>query len=379
MTVFKTYFKILKRYKGTILLYTAILLFFGIWNMRSNEESMSFSPQKPDICIVNNDEEKGMTEHLISYLQDNCTVVSLSDEQQIDDAIFYRDVHYIIYIPENYHQDVLAGKNPVLDIKSTGDYAASLTERILERYLQIQNVTVQNLTTENEIIETMDQVLETETTIEIVENQADTSQAAYYFNFASYSIMACIVFIVCLIMTSFKNKNTQKRTIITPLSYQSYNCQLLLANGLYALALWVFYVIVSVILTGNEMMSVKGLLYCCNLLLFSLCSLTISLMLSTLINDKNVVSGIANVIALGSAFLSGVFVPASLLPDLVLKIAHLLPSYWFVNTNEVLKDASVLNSVTLQPVFVNMAVLVGFMVIFIMINNAVTKKRQITG
>lgn len=377
MIVFKTYFKILKRYKGTVLLYTSILLFFGVWNMRSNEESMSFSPQKPDICIVNHDDEKGLTEHLISYLQDHCTVVPLSDEQSIDDAIFYRDVHYVIYIPKNYHQDVLAGQNPVLAIKSTGDYSASLTERILERYLQIQKVMIQNLTAENEIIESMDQVLETETTIQMAEEQTGTSQSAFYFNFASYSIMSCIVFIVCLIMTSFKNKNTQQRTVVTPLPYQSYNYQLLLANSLYALTLWLFYVATAVILTGHELLSVKGLLYCSNLLLFSICSLTISLLLSTLLNDKNVVSGIANVIALGSAFLSGVFVPVSLLPDFVLKIAHLLPSYWFVNTNEVLKNATELNRVTLRPVLINMAVLVGFMIIFIFANNVITKRKQI--
>lgn len=380
MIVFKTYFKILKRYKWTVLLYTVILLAFGIFNMQSSEQSMSFSPEKPDICVVNHDSNTGLTAHLISYLEKNCHFVDL-DEDQIDDAIFYRDVHYVIYIPDNYGQDLLQGKDPTLDIQSTGDYQSSLTQMLLERYLKVQKTLVHLSQDESQLVKWLDQILKTETTVKI-DGPSDTSEQsyiAYYFNFASYAIMACIIFIVCLIMTSFKDEFIKKRTIITPLPYHDYNRQLLLANGVYVVVLWLFYVVVGAILTESALFDWRGVIYAVNFLIYAICSLTIAMLLSTLIADKNVVSGIANVIALGSAFLSGVFVPASLLPDFVLKIAHILPSYWFVNTNEILKSIELCDWQHLQPIAINILVMVGFVVVLIVINNILTRRKQIFG
>lgn len=382
MIVFKTFFKILKEYKGTVLLYTAILLVFSIFNMQSSETSMSFSPEKPDIYIVNHDKEGTLSDNLVSYLKKNCHLVSLENgEEQINDAIFYRDVNYVIYIPQNYHNDLLAGKNPQIDIKSTGDYQASLAKRLLERYIKIQNTFVQNDNDVKQIIKNINKTLKTSTTVKM-KSKIDTyttAKEAFYFNFASYSIMACIIFIVCLILTSFKEKNIQKRTIVSAMNYKAYNRQLLLASSLYSIVLWLFYVIVSLIIVGSSLLSLRGAIYFLNLFIFTICSLTIALLISSAITDKNAVSGIVNVIALGSAFLAGVFVPATWLPDFVLTIAHILPSYWYVNSNDLLKSIEVMNWQILQPIFVNMMVLVGFIILFVVMNNVISKRKQRIG
>ena len=78
-------------------------------------------------------------------------------------------------------------------------------------------------------------------------------------------------------------------------------------------------------------------------------------------------------------FLSGVFVPASLLPDFVLKIAHVLPSYWFVNTNEMLKTVQLSDGQSLQTIGMNMLVMMGFIAVMIIINNILTKRKQVFG
>ena len=57
MTVFKAFWKVIKKYKGTIILYTVMLVLFGGLNMTSNNISTTFVDSKPDILIVNNDEE----------------------------------------------------------------------------------------------------------------------------------------------------------------------------------------------------------------------------------------------------------------------------------------------------------------------------------
>ena len=126
MTVFKTFLKILNKNKFIIILYTMFLIFFGGFNMQTSENNTNFVASKPDIMIVNYDEEKGITKDLIKYIEENSNVVDLkNNEDAINDALFYRDVNYVIYIPKNYNKDFMDGKNPEIEIKSTGDYQSS--------------------------------------------------------------------------------------------------------------------------------------------------------------------------------------------------------------------------------------------------------------
>ena len=60
MTVFKTFWKVAKKYKGTIILYTVMLIVFGALNMTTGDNQTNFVDSKPDILIINNDEEIGI-------------------------------------------------------------------------------------------------------------------------------------------------------------------------------------------------------------------------------------------------------------------------------------------------------------------------------
>ena len=51
MTVFKAYLKILNKYKFTIILYTALLIFFGGFNIENSDANLNFVAEKPDVLI----------------------------------------------------------------------------------------------------------------------------------------------------------------------------------------------------------------------------------------------------------------------------------------------------------------------------------------
>ena len=57
MTVFKTFLKIVNKYKFIILLYTVILIVFAGFNMQTSDNSTAFVETKPDVLIVNKDTE----------------------------------------------------------------------------------------------------------------------------------------------------------------------------------------------------------------------------------------------------------------------------------------------------------------------------------
>ena len=163
------------------------------------------------------------------------------------------------------------------------------------------------------------------------------------------------------------------------MNYKKYNRQLLLSNGLYALILWSFYVLISFILVGNIMFTTHGLIYIINSFVFVMCALTIAFLIGNIVSNKNAINGLVNVIALGSSFLCGAFVPVEMLPDAVLKIAHILPSFWYINTNELLLTMDKFNLETLRPIIINMSVIVGFMVLFIIVTNVISSKKRRIG
>ena len=379
MTVFKTFFRIVNKLKPTIILYTALLIIFGAVNMKTSDNNINFVNSKPDILIINQDVNKGLTKNLIDYMKKNSNIVKVeNNEDKINDALFYREVSYVIYIPKDYRKNVLLGKNPKLDIKKTDEYDAHLSEMMLKRYIKLQNIYNKEAGSEDELITLINDNINDDVNVKIT-SKVDTSKTyniAYYFNFASYSILAIIIYIICLVLCSFKEESISKRINISSINYKSHNNKILLASIVFSSIVWLLFVIIGVIVVGDIMFSIRGLISIINSFIFTFCALTLSILISSLTNNKNAISGIVNVIALGSAFLCGAFVPAEYLPNSVLNFAHILPAYYYINSNDLLKNIDVINISSMHPIIINMIIIIMFSILFIILNNVVTRKKR---
>lgn len=379
MTVFKTFWKIIKKYKGTIILYTVMLVSFGGINLSSKEANLNFTNEKPDVLIVNQGENIGLTKNLIDYLSQNTNIVQIENsEEKRNDALFYRDVNYIIYINEDYREKILNGENVTLDIKSTNDYSAHLAEMILNKYLTVQNLCRAYTTNEQELINKINKTLKEESKV-VVSSKVDKTaenKVSRYFNFASYSILAAIIFIITLVMTSFKEKTINKRITVSSMNYKKHNNLLLISGLAYVLVLWLLYTLLAIILLKSSVLNTKGLLYILNSLVFSLSALTFALLISALVKNKDAIGGIVNVVALGSAFLCGAFLPVEYLGSNVLKLAHIFPAYYYINTNNKIMSAEIIDKTLLTNILPNTLILILFMILFIIINNLITKQKR---
>ena len=81
MTVFKTFWKVVKKYKGTIILYTSMLIIFGGINLQTNNTTTTYVDKKPDILIINNDKEEGLTKNLINYINENTNIKEIKNDE----------------------------------------------------------------------------------------------------------------------------------------------------------------------------------------------------------------------------------------------------------------------------------------------------------
>ena len=83
MTVFNTVLKIVNKYKFNIILYTVLLVSFAGINFKSGNNTTNFVETKPDIYIINDDENKGITKDLIKYLNKNTNIKDLDNIENI--------------------------------------------------------------------------------------------------------------------------------------------------------------------------------------------------------------------------------------------------------------------------------------------------------
>lgn len=382
MTVFKTFISVVKKCIFPIILYTIILIFFSSLNMSTNDSTTNFTASKPDIYIINNDQEEGITKSLIEFMTSNSNIIKLKNEKQVlSDALFYRDVNFIMEIPKNFNEEFLQGNLKEIKIETTKDYPATEASNLLNRYLTTASIYQKLNLSESELIAKTNKALENNVNIEIT-SKLDTNtlnKTNSYYNFLNYAFLAGSIYVICLVLNSFKNNNIRKRTIISSMKESKFNRDLLLSNSLFAFILWALYVILSFILIGKSMFSMHGLIYIINSFIFALCSLSIAFFLGNTIKNKEAINGIINVIALGSSFLCGAFVPMEYLPKGVLSIAHILPSYYYIKSNNLITSIETVNLINLKPILINIIVLITFTIIFIIITNIITRRTRKIG
>ena len=164
--------------------------------------------------------------------------------------------------------------------------------------------------------------------------------------------------------------------MISSTSYKKINQKLLLSLGVIAILLWIFYIALAFILLGKVIFEAHGILYIINSFIFMIVSLSLAFLIGNIVNSKTAINGIINVVALGSSFLCGAFVPMEWLPKYVVSISHILPSYWYIKTNELIKTIEVINLKSIEPLIKNGLVLIIFMIIFITITNIISKKKR---
>lgn len=380
MIVFKTILKILNKLKGLIILYTVMLISVTLVNQTSDNVD-SFEEVKPSVIIVNNDKSKnGVTNHFIKYLENHMEVkdIDIGNEEKIDDALFYRDVSLVVYIPDGFGDDLLDSKDVSVEYKISGDKGSYYGKMLVQNYFDSFNI-YNNYYDGDELFDRLDNALNVDVNVE-VKSKVDAnslSRMARFFNFLNYAILAGCVYSISMILASLKSENVRKRTIVSSYDYKKYNRIVLEACSIVIIGMWLLYMILALIIFKDLFISMNGLWYVINSFVFSLCSLCIGFLIGNITQNKGAISGIVNVISLGSSFLCGCFVPFEFMPDYVIKIAHIFPTYYFVINNEALKVMDNFSLSSVSPLIFNMGIVLIFGVCFVIITNYVSKKKQV--
>ena len=392
MIVFKTFWRIMKRYWWIVFIYVAILTSLSIINLNAAPVT-DFVDTKPEITIVSQDSSdlatKPFTKNFLNYLSKNTKIIDLK-ESETTDALFYQKISMILYLPEDLELKILSGQKIILDYRTSGNYTAELSKNLIKRYFELQRTEIlesknsskeqPNILSEDseKIISRLNQRLDQSPTVRLAsKNATNLSKIAAFFNFASYTIMAIILYVTCFINASFNKSSVKKRTMVSSLLLKKYNFSLLLANSIFALSVFALLTTLSFFVLGNIVLTPFFIYEILNILLYTLAALTLAELVSTFNFSRDAVSGVVNLLSLAPAFLSGAFVPTYFLPSFVLTIAHIFPTYWFIDTNNKITTLTEFNFNSFLTILPNLLVLVLFSIIFIVANLVLSKKKRV--
>ena len=377
MTIFKTYWKIVKKNIGIIILYTVMLLVFGTMNLKANKNSFEFISSKPDIIIVNN--SSGIiTDNLISYLKTNANVKNITNENDIDDAVFFRDANYVIYIPKDFENKIENGKEFNIDIKTNNSYDSYIASELLNRYLDVFSKYMNLYNDKILAIQKLDNTLNKKASVVIESKTNLNSKTSLFYNFSSYSIMAIVIYIICLVLSSFNDEKISKRTNVSGMNYKTFNNYLYISSFTFTFIIFIVYLILSFLILKSSILNINGILYSLNMFIFFIVSFTMAILISNLVKSKGAISGVVNVISLGSAFLCGAFIPVKYMPSFALKIAHIFPTFYFIDNNEYIASIQNFDKASYEFVLKNFIIMIVFIIFFLILNTLVTRfKRKV--
>ena len=386
MQVFKAYFKIIKSQLSSILLYAGLFLLLTVMytsNITQNTEQ--FETKKVATMIINEDGENNLISGFLNYIGDYVVFVEPKEnEAAIQEALFNREVSYILTIPAGFTDSFYSNGSIRLIKQTPPDSVEAISiDNASDNYFNIAKIYEDYLpeATAEDISSLVKDNLKKQTEVKLYGEQRNkvssgNTQNRYFFNYLGYIMIAIFITSISTVMFSFHGLDIRRRNFASPITVKNLNGQLILANLIFAMAYMIVFIAASYILNKNRILNTNTFLYWLNAITFALVVLSISYLIGISVKSKRAISAISTAASVGIAFLSGMFVPQEFLGATVLKVASFTPAYWFVKANNTIETVTLASWSQLSGVASYMAIQLGFAAAIISIALVVSKRKR---
>lgn len=378
MQVFKSYFKVMRKYIGPMMMYVGIFasVMIAFMNFGSKGNADSYIDKESKFSVIDHD-KSDVSKALVAYLTDSQKRVKTVEDgrESVQDALYNRSVDCVIEIPAGFGISVKEGNGTdMLDITTIpGSQASMLFETRLDRYMNMlslyigmgDDVTAADEQTRKVLVQTAEVKFADQST-------AGAHSMMYnYYNYLGWTLICMMIIGVAPVLQVYNEKKLRARIECSSYRFTNLNKELVLGMAVTGVGVAIVFVALSLSLVGKSVLSGKGALFVLNMLVYSCVALSLAFLISKLTQSSQLLSMFANVISLGMAFLCGIFVPREFLGDGVLTIAHFLPAYWYGGA-AIDIDRYIYGS-SLSGIFLSMAVQLLFALVFILAGMAVDR------
>lgn len=373
MTIFNTILLILKKNKFSLAL--GLLISVGVSSLYSSSlnQSTEINLVKAQVVIFNED-SGAVSDGLEDYLKTATTVIKIENTQKAkDDALYFEQTDYILTIPENFGEDVQAGKTPKVDVQVRPDsYSKTLIDSAINHYLNTFTAYQKNMPDKNlqEQLTYTKENLAVKGTVSLDKDyaaQVHREATGGVFDLLSYGLFSSVFMGIACIYLAFNRPEIRKRNLCSPISQRELTRKVFFSSLVYSVLAFAVFILYTLIYTKSTWNG-HTLLFLVNASAFFLTIITFSLMVASLAKNELIINAVSNTVILGSCFISGVFVPSEYLPDIVVKFSMLTPTYWFTHLNQLIAKATTFDTAFYHEVFFHLAILLCFCLVFLVIN-----------
>lgn len=381
MTVFKGYMKILKKNIGLVIIY--LVIFFSVamalQAAASKEHLEDFEKARVDIAVADNDQST-LSHALTDYLKTIHNVSEISSDPSVmQEELFYRNAEYIVQIPKDFYKTCIVQDNPISVTKIPGSYTSFYVDQQINAWLNNVRTYIASGFSQKEAAKAaLEQPSSRVSMYQDTETTSETPAYTYYFRYVPYLFLAVLCYSMGYILLAFQKEDIQKRMQASSVSIRRQNLEGLLAMFTIGIGLWLIAVTGAIVMYQKDLLA-SGVLtyYLLNTFVMMMVSLSLSYLLGLFVKNSNMLNGLSNIVSLGMCFLSGVFVPMSVMDKKVLKIAQFLPVYWYEDINETLARYHSVSGNIATDIWKSLGIEVMFALAFVAIILALSKyKRQ---
>ena len=378
MTVFKAYMKIAKKNIWLILMYMGIFIAVTVmFQAFAGDREREYTAQSVSVGVITEDRGSA-AQSLIRYIGSINEVTELSDDKEIlQENLFYRNVEYIVRIPDGFMESCILGDEKLQVTTVPGTYSGYYVERQITNFINFARTYAAAGFSEEEISGAMEQRESAQ--VELTgQNGGGAEQAyAFYYRYLPYLILCVLCYVMGYILMGFRRGSLPDRMAASAVPARRQKLEGLLASGVIAIALWGICILLSVVIYGSELLdSGKVHLYFANSFALLLSALALAYLVGSLVKNSDALSGIVNILSLGMCFTCGVFVEMDLMSSGVRKAAQFLPVYWYETVNNLLSDYKTISGNIMPEVMGGIGIQLVFAVAFVCVTLAVSKKRS---
>lgn len=344
MPVFKAFYKcVLKRISVVIIYVSIFAAICIIMSQTANlNKTYDFKAEQLKIAVFDYDNTPE-SNALYEYLADTQQLVNISDDKEtIADELFYRNIDYVLIIPNGFSADYTSLEN----IKQAGSTSAYYMDNIINTYLKIFSAYTVAGYSADEARQLTKQSLNTGSSAEILteENQSDDLVVSTYiknfFQYLPYIFMAVIMISMGGILIIFREKNINFRMKCSALSVTRRNAELSSACISYSLLLWCIFMMLAAVLYRQHLFTVNGAMFMLNSIVFLLFTVSITYLVSLFAKNDNTMNVWSNILGLGMSFICGIFIPAEVLSSSVIAISQFFPASWYIKALKICSSYS---------------------------------------
>ncbi len=371
MTVFKGFLTITKRNLRMVFLYIVIFLAISLLTqkMLGTQGAVSFERESLNIAVIDRDGgrlSKGLTEYLSFYHN----IKDIPDDESIlQDRLFYREIYYIVTIPEDFESKVLHGSQTLPVTKVPGSTSGFYVDQQINTFINSVRVMTGGGFSLTDAVEKVKKHAMEPPQVTLIDKNGNGGVMpghAFMYQYMPYIIISILCYTLGYIMIEFNKPDVRKRVRCSAVSDRTLNAQLFLGYAVVGFAVWCICTIMPVLVYGKQFLTDANLpFYLMNSFVLTIVSLTLAFFAGSLLKSEEIISAVVNVLSLGMSFLCGVFVSMEVLGKGVLTAAHFLPVYWYEVSNNLLAGNKSLSSAQMTEFFTGLGMQLLFAAAFL--------------